>query len=42
MELQSEVLEVLPETERQGFLSQLELVSTACRQAADASPRSPR
>ena len=42
VQLQSEVLAVLPEAERQTFLSQLDRVSMACRQAADGSPRSPR
>ncbi|KAB2675602.1 MAG: winged helix-turn-helix transcriptional regulator [Verrucomicrobia bacterium] len=42
VDLQSEVLAVLPETERGEFLAHLDLVSMACRRAADASPRSPR
>lgn len=42
VELQSEVMSVLPETERIEFLRKLELVSMACRRAADESPRSQR
>lgn len=37
--LQAEVLEVLPADDRERFLEQLELVSTACRRAADDAPR---
>ena len=37
--LQKEVLEQLPESERERFLEQLELISVACREAADDSPR---
>jgi MarR family transcriptional regulator for hemolysin len=39
VELQSEVLSVLPETEREEFLEQLELVGEACRKAALSSSR---
>ncbi len=39
--LQAEVLEGLPEAHREQFLAQLELVSAACRRAADEAPRSP-
>ena len=38
--LQNEVLSVLPETEREEFLEQLEIVGEACRQAALSSSRS--
>ena len=38
--LQSDVLAVLPEPEREHFLEQLDLVGVACRQAAAAAPRS--
>ncbi len=37
--LQSEVLTCLPAAEREPFLQQLELVSAACRKAADGAPR---
>jgi DNA-binding MarR family transcriptional regulator len=37
--LQNEVLAVLPERERERFLEQLELVSTACRLAAGTATR---
>lgn len=40
--LQAEVLSVLPESERERFLKQLDLVSAACRRAADEAPRSRR
>lgn len=40
--LQSEVLSVLPEHERERFLEQLDHVSAACRRAADEAPRSRR
>lgn len=39
VDLQSEVLRVLPEREQELFLSQLERIAEACRQAADSSPR---
>ena len=42
VELQAEVLTVLAEADREAFLEQLALVADACRQVADASPRSPR
>ncbi len=42
LDLQSEVLAVLPADEREHFLGQLDLVSAACRKAADKSPRSTR
>ncbi len=38
--LQAEVLGCLPEEQRERFLEQLELVSLACRRAAEESPRS--
>ncbi len=37
VELQAEVLSVLPEAERERFLEQLDLVSVACRNAANLS-----
>lgn len=37
--LQSDVLSVLPETEREHFLEQLDLVGAACRKAAEDAPR---
>lgn len=37
--LQAEVLTVLPETERERFLEHLDLVSAACRRAAEDAPR---
>jgi len=37
--LQSEVLSVLPESERERFLEQLDLVSAACRDAAESGVR---
>lgn len=37
--LQSEVLSVLPEENRESFLEALTLIGEACRQAADSSPR---
>ncbi len=37
--LQQEVLKVLPEAERERFLEQLDLVSAACRAAADVTCR---
>jgi DNA-binding MarR family transcriptional regulator len=40
--LQTEVLAVLAENEREHFLEQLEQVSSACRQVADQTPRPPR
>lgn len=40
--LQAEVLAVLPEAERERFLEQLELVSYACREAAEAGARQAR
>jgi len=40
--LQAEVLSVLPEPERERFLEQLDLVSAACRRAADGAPRARR
>ena len=40
--LQSDVLAVLPESDRERFLQQLEEVAAACRQAADDSVRPPR
>lgn len=42
MELQREVLEGLPEAAREEFLVNLELVSAACRAAAETSPRQSR
>ncbi len=42
LELQSEVLSVLPETERERFLEHLDLVSAACRDAADSGVRTIR
>jgi DNA-binding MarR family transcriptional regulator len=39
VELQNEILEVLPAAGREKFLEQLEIVSTACRQAALQSGR---
>ena len=38
--LQSDILTVLPESERETFLAQLDLVATGCRKAADEAPRS--
>jgi DNA-binding MarR family transcriptional regulator len=40
VDLQSDVLAVLPENEREAFLARLDLVATACRKAADEAPRS--
>ena len=37
--LQTDVLGVLPEAEREPFLEQLDLVSAACRKAAEEAPR---
>ena len=37
--LQQEVLRVLPETDRERFLEQLDQVSSACRDAAELSGR---
>lgn len=42
MDLQREVLGGLPEEDREEFLVNLELVSAACRAAAEASPRQSR
>ena len=42
MNLQQEVLSGLPENAREAFLEQLEIVSAACRKAADTSPRQSR
>jgi DNA-binding MarR family transcriptional regulator len=42
LSLQTEVLAVLPERERERFLEELEAVSTACRQAAETAPRAGR
>ncbi|MBK8000829.1 MAG: MarR family transcriptional regulator [Verrucomicrobia bacterium] len=39
VELQSEVLEVIPATRREEFLEDLALVADACKAAADESPR---
>ena len=39
VELQSEVLEVLPMEQREGFLEQLTVIAEACREAAESSPR---
>ena len=39
--LQTEVLSVLPEREREHFLEQLAKVGDACRQAAEGAPRTP-
>jgi len=39
LDLQREILEVLPEGEREEFLENLSLIADHCRQAADASPR---
>ncbi len=39
IDLQSEVLEVLPESRRESFLEDLTRVADACREAAEASPR---
>jgi len=39
VDLQSEVLEVLPEEQREEFLKQLKVIAAACRQAAESSPR---
>lgn len=40
IDLQAEVLAVLPEAHREQFLIQLEAVSQACRNAAEAGARS--
>ena len=40
IDLQAEVLSVLPEVHREQFLEQLEAVSLACREAAEAGARS--
>jgi len=40
--LQSEVLAVLPEPDREPFLEHLALVADACRKAAEPAPRDPR
>lgn len=37
--LQTELLETLGEDERDGFLAQLDRIASACRDAAEASPR---
>jgi DNA-binding MarR family transcriptional regulator len=43
LELQSKVLEVVPEEDRQEFLEHLARISEACREAAEKSPkRKPR
>lgn len=39
--LQSDVLADLPESERERFLEQLEVVARACRRAAEASAKMP-
>ncbi len=39
VELQASVLNVLPEAEREPFLTQLAAVADACREAAEHSPR---
>ena len=39
LELQSEVLAVLPETKREEFLEHLTLVADACRITAEKSPK---
>lgn len=39
LELQTEVLSVLPPSERERFLEQLAAVADACRDAAEAAPR---
>lgn len=39
LDLQTEVLKVLPENEREHFFEQLELVADACQAAAEKSPR---
>ncbi len=39
IELQSEVLKVLPQSRRETFLEDLTLVADTCRDAAEASPR---
>jgi DNA-binding MarR family transcriptional regulator len=42
IDLQREVLSVLPEAQREEFLSQLNLVADACREAAEKSPKQRR
>lgn len=42
MDLQKEVLSVLPDEARETFLVHLDLVSAACRVAAESSPRQSR
>ena len=42
LELQTEILESLPESEREPFFEQLEIVADACHEAAGNSPRSRR
>jgi DNA-binding MarR family transcriptional regulator len=37
--LQTEILSVLPENQREAFLDNLDAVANACRAAADASPK---
>lgn len=39
IELQAGVLAVLPEAQREGFLTQLAVVADACREAAEQSPK---
>ncbi len=39
VELQSEVLAILPNEEREPFLERLTQIGEACRQAAESSPR---
>ncbi len=39
IELQSQVLSVLPESERESFLGRLAIVADACRVAAECSPK---
>lgn len=42
VDLQREILSVLPEEDRERFLEHLDLVSAACRKAADDAPRHSR
>jgi DNA-binding MarR family transcriptional regulator len=37
--LQSEIIEVLPEEDREGFLKNLSLIADCCREVAEASPK---
>ena len=42
LDLQAEILGVLPEAQREEFLENLSLIADRCRRAADASPKKPQ